>query len=73
MEALGAARSKIWRHWVQLGSLKKTLKTRYGGTGCSSIQNMEALGATRQNKKANMEALGATVILKITKNQPLKF
>jgi hypothetical protein len=62
MEALGAAPAEIWRHWVQLSSSQKDMKRKYGGTGCSSIQNMKALGAAQQRDTANMEALGANGI-----------
>jgi hypothetical protein len=63
MEALGATPAKIWRHWVQLAVCIIFMARKYGGTGCNSGENMEALGATGRRKRANMEALGATGIL----------
>jgi phage/plasmid-associated DNA primase len=71
MEALGAAQARIWRYWVQLAAQPKIMARKYGGTGCSSTQNMEALGATAAADTVNMEALGATEILINFKNQSL--
>jgi hypothetical protein len=63
MEALDATQPEIWRHWMQLTSPEKIPKTKYGGTGCNSAWNMEALDATGEAAPPNMEALDATEII----------
>jgi hypothetical protein len=60
MEVLDAATPEIWRHWMQQAAQLKVMTRKYGGTGCNTAGNMEALDATSRRKTVNMEALDAS-------------
>jgi len=45
MEVLNAATPEIWRCWMQQAASLKVMTRKYGGAGCNTARNMEALDA----------------------------